>query len=108
MLANELKEILRDADANTLRIVRAARDRDVTILLEYLNAGVSHAPCTDSVRQIEREILDMGPPPVSAARTYIIDRAGQWITCLRCDRTSYNQSDIAEKFCGHCHHFHEL
>lgn len=31
-----------------------------------------------------------------------------YIECLRCRRKSFNQNDIAQKFCGHCHGFHPL
>jgi hypothetical protein len=27
----------------------------------------------------------------------------QAITCLRCERTSYNPDDIRDGYCGHCH-----
>jgi ribosomal protein L37E len=29
------------------------------------------------------------------------------ITCLRCGCSSFNQSDIDQKYCGHCASFHE-
>jgi ribosomal protein S27AE len=29
------------------------------------------------------------------------------ITCLRCGLSSFNPTDIAEKYCGACHVFHE-
>jgi hypothetical protein len=29
------------------------------------------------------------------------------ITCLLCGRTSYNLNDIANRYCGACHRFHE-
>jgi hypothetical protein len=29
------------------------------------------------------------------------------IKCLRCGRTSHNPNDIAQKYCGHCHRFHD-
>ena len=29
------------------------------------------------------------------------------ITCLQCNRTSYNQNDVREKYCGQCHQWHE-
>lgn len=28
------------------------------------------------------------------------------IYCLKCGKTSYNPTDIAQKYCGHCHQFH--
>lgn len=30
------------------------------------------------------------------------------ITCPRCHRTSYNSNDIANKYCGNCHQFHDM
>jgi hypothetical protein len=32
---------------------------------------------------------------------------GAAITCPRCGRTSYNPNDIAQRYCGACHRFHE-
>jgi len=29
------------------------------------------------------------------------------IKCLICERVSYNPNDIAQRYCGFCHHFHE-
>jgi hypothetical protein len=29
------------------------------------------------------------------------------ILCLRCGWVSHNQNDVANKYCGHCHVFHE-
>jgi hypothetical protein len=29
------------------------------------------------------------------------------ITCPVCQWTSYNPNDIRERYCGHCHRFHE-
>ncbi len=29
------------------------------------------------------------------------------IKCLACGRISYNPYDIAERYCGHCHTFHD-
>lgn len=28
------------------------------------------------------------------------------ITCLVCGRTSFNPTDVAEKYCGYCQRFH--
>jgi hypothetical protein len=39
--------------------------------------------------------------------TYTLSADGASITCLLCDRTSHHPSDVAEKYCGHCHIFHQ-
>lgn len=39
--------------------------------------------------------------------TYIIDPAGEWILCLRCGLRSYNPNDVKQRYCGHCHIFHD-
>ena len=31
----------------------------------------------------------------------------QSITCLLCHHTSYNSNDVAQRYCGYCHLFHE-
>lgn len=38
-------------------------------------------------------------------KEYILNDGG--ITCLTCLRTSYNQNDIKNLYCGHCHKFHD-
>jgi ribosomal protein L37E len=42
--------------------------------------------------------------------TYEIKEIGgrKTITCLVCGRTSYHPRDVEEKYCGHCHRFHDL
>lgn len=44
-----------------------------------------------------------------ARRTYVIAQfAGHaTITCLACGYTSHNPNDVRERYCGHCHWFHE-
>lgn len=41
--------------------------------------------------------------------TYEIVESGDQtgIKCLVCGMTSYNPNDVANKYCGHCHRFHE-
>ncbi len=29
------------------------------------------------------------------------------IKCLKCKRTSYNENDIEQLYCGYCHKFHK-
>jgi ribosomal protein L37E len=41
------------------------------------------------------------------APTYMIERDGSAITCLRCGRTSHNPNDVKEKYCSYCKLFHE-
>ncbi len=36
-----------------------------------------------------------------------VDGVTSSITCLICGRTSFNPTDIAQKYCGACHVFHE-
>lgn len=40
--------------------------------------------------------------------TYEIINNGAAIKCLVCGMTSYNTNDIEQKYCGHCHQFHEF
>lgn len=42
-----------------------------------------------------------------AATSLSIARDAVSITCPACGRTSYNQNDVREKYCGACHRFHE-
>jgi hypothetical protein len=38
---------------------------------------------------------------------YLLSPEGAAITCGRCGMTSYNPHDVAARYCGHCHVFHE-
>lgn len=41
--------------------------------------------------------------------TYIVgwDEHGWWIQCSICGLISYNENDVRERYCGHCHIFHD-
>lgn len=39
--------------------------------------------------------------------SYIVSPDGGFITCLRCGKTSYNLDDVAKRYCGNCHLFHD-
>jgi ribosomal protein L37E len=38
---------------------------------------------------------------------YTIAPDASWIRCHRCGRTSYNRNDVAQRYCGFCHRFHD-
>jgi len=73
MLATELKELLKDADANTLRLVHAARMRDLTILREFINTGVSKTPAVDAAARMETEIWRMNQHPIQQEVTKVTE-----------------------------------
>jgi hypothetical protein len=39
--------------------------------------------------------------------TFVISEDGKSITCKRCKRKSYNLNDVANRYCDHCHQFHD-
>ena len=39
--------------------------------------------------------------------TYVISDDGEAIQCLICGSISYNPGDIKNRYCGHCHEFHD-
>ena len=39
--------------------------------------------------------------------TYVIESDPLRITCKVCNRTSFNENDVKNLYCGHCHAFHE-
>jgi ribosomal protein L37E len=43
----------------------------------------------------------------SPSKTYEILEQGRAIRCLRCGLVSWNVHDIDNRYCGHCHVFHE-
>jgi len=38
---------------------------------------------------------------------FVMQEGCRGIRCLRCGKTSYHAMDIAERYCVHCHYFHE-
>ncbi len=36
-----------------------------------------------------------------------VDRLVDVITCTRCGSVSFNVNDVAQRYCGRCHVFHE-
>jgi hypothetical protein len=40
-------------------------------------------------------------------KTYKIDPPHNSITCLACGMVSYLRADIQNRYCGHCHAFHD-
>jgi hypothetical protein len=38
---------------------------------------------------------------------YWISPGGDSITCTKCRKTSRNPQDVAQRYCGHCHVFHD-
>jgi hypothetical protein len=46
---------------------------------------------------------ELGPEP-----THVISQNGLAIRCLLCGRTSSNENDVANRYCGHCHKFHPI
>lgn len=45
---------------------------------------------------------------IKETRHYLPEGTIPSITCPRCGKKSYNKHDIAEKYCGACHQFHEF
>jgi len=43
-----------------------------------------------------------------STKTYIILHSGTSIKCLICGLISYYLEDVKNKYCGHCHQFHEF
>jgi hypothetical protein len=42
-----------------------------------------------------------------SAPTFTIASDGRSITCGLCGWTSYHPEDVAHRYCGHCHIFHD-
>jgi len=45
--------------------------------------------------------------PAPARATYRVSDDGTAITCLICGKTSHNPHDVANRYCGFCHWFHD-
>jgi hypothetical protein len=44
--------------------------------------------------------------PDEPGQTYQYLEGGAAIQCLVCNTISHNATDIAQRYCGHCHAFH--
>lgn len=54
--------------------------------------------------------MSLGSERVIIAPGYtlvIVEGAERAITCERCGRTSYHLGDVAARYCGWCHVFHD-
>jgi len=62
--------------------------------------------CTDCALRLSGEYYgperEPDPPPF-----YAIGNDGRSITCHVCGLTSWNPNDVAQKYCGCCHVFHD-
>ncbi len=51
------------------------------------------------------------PVPSSSTYRLVITESGALvypgIQCLICGKISYNKNDIEQRYCGHCHRFHD-
>lgn len=45
-------------------------------------------------------------PPEEAEKTYVLCPAVGGILCLRCNRLSQNDNDVANRYCGYCKRVH--
>jgi hypothetical protein len=54
-------------------------------------------------------MLTLQPPRDwrQTGQSYELLDDGRAIRCLACGLTSYHPRDVAEKYCGFCHRFHE-
>lgn len=48
-------------------------------------------------------------PTIKATTSYVIfiDAEQRAIWCRACGQVSYSQHDVNNRYCGHCHLFHE-
>jgi hypothetical protein len=44
---------------------------------------------------------------IPTAVTYRLVDDGRAIECLRCGMVSYHPEDVRQRYCGHCHRFHD-
>jgi ribosomal protein S27AE len=105
------------------RLVEAVAAGELT-LVEVVNAGISveefvgwerafaaHGRkglrVTFAMRSWEMIRLAMIGLCAELGLAYMLSPDGQAITCGRCGMTSYNRRDVAARYCGNCHVFHE-
>lgn len=75
--------------------------REILVAVEFHGDG-----CGDEVIYHPVDELEKLPPEP----TYVMieSRSGApAIRCLRCGMVSFHPDDIEERYCGHCHEFHE-
>jgi hypothetical protein len=45
--------------------------------------------------------------PLKPPTSYLLSSDGKGITCCRCGKTSFHAADVANRYCGFCHAFHD-
>jgi hypothetical protein len=50
------------------------------------------------------DLEPLGPEPTAIVASW---QGGQGIRCLFCGLTSFQPADVANRYCGHCKHFHD-
>lgn len=90
-----------------------SKTRSIAVLLEghtpvVAVEGRSSYHALNCVRPAEPALLDqeLPPPPTYRLVTHAIS-GEPGIHCLRCARVSWNPNDVRQRYCGHCHEFHE-
>jgi hypothetical protein len=54
-----------------------------------------------------REMAELASAVMAKAHIrFWVSPGGDSITCTTCRKTSHNANDVANRYCGHCHRFH--
>lgn len=88
------------------RLLQVANDK-----LEDAAAALQRFPTNRTVASsLLRSGIELEVRHAMAAIRDIRQARGQYpgsITCPVCKRVSYNPHDVRERYCGHCHRFHD-
>lgn len=99
--------LVRFMDTGTLRIY----DGRVQMLRQIRCGDCGHrhvstySTCEENVATL---CSDCGVWPTVDEINAAMTAVGRSITCPVCSMTSYHPEDIAQRYCGNCHQFHEF
>lgn len=71
------------------------------------DAGGSREAMKETLKPRPRQVG--GFDPLWSLKTFelVEDRGVKGIKCLRCNRTSFHPEDVANRYCGYCHEYHD-
>lgn len=89
------------AEANTRLIADLLEALQAVKALALPGATHIHQVCDAAIAKA----LEAQKRSVLEAETYRL--GDNWIQCRKCSLISYHPKDVEERYCGHCHIFHE-
>jgi len=95
----------------TIRAYRGLDDDALGVLKEHWPADRIRQEAIATVlaeREVDARVVQQADTEHAwGAPVTVPDKERPSITCPTCGMVSYNHNDIRERYCGHCHQFHD-